>query len=79
LGIWEKNVAIEPAAFELWRDPENSKNNSNEIRVKVRCTKEQLENAPSFEYYDASKSAAFNPRSASGRAATTGADSSRDR
>jgi hypothetical protein len=66
LGIGEKNVAIEPAAFELWRDPKDNNSNPNEIKLKVTWTKEQLENAPSFKYYD-------------GRTATTGAGSPRDR
>jgi hypothetical protein len=62
LGIGEKNVAIEPEAFHVWRDSKDPSTDPNKIKLKVTWTKEQIENAPSFEYYKAPASTASNPR-----------------
>jgi hypothetical protein len=52
LGIGEKNVAIEPSAFQQVA-ADNSSNDPNSVKLKVTWTKDQLKNAPSFEYYKA--------------------------
>lgn len=51
LGIGEKNVAIEPTAFQMVA-AENSTDPSD-MKLKVSWTKDQLNSAPSFEYYKA--------------------------
>jgi hypothetical protein len=52
LGIGEKNVAIEPSAFQQVPADSNS-NDPNNVKLKVSWTKDQLKNAPAFEYYKA--------------------------
>ncbi|HET9904038.1 MAG TPA: PRC-barrel domain-containing protein [Xanthobacteraceae bacterium] len=49
LGIGEKNVAIDPSAFQ----PAADNNDPNDMKLKVSWTKEQLKDAPAFEYYKA--------------------------
>jgi hypothetical protein len=51
LGIGEKNVAIDPSAFQPVAD--SNANDPNDMKLKVTWTKDQLKNAPSFEYYKA--------------------------
>lgn len=50
LGIGEKNVAIDPSAFQT---TSSSSNDPTDVKLKVSWTKDQLKNAPSFEYYRA--------------------------
>jgi hypothetical protein len=74
LGIGAKNVAIDPSGFEVVpvassagsaNAPAN-KEDANAVKLKVALTKEQLMNAPKFQYYTP-------PVSASAPPATTGA------
>ncbi|MBN8919693.1 MAG: PRC-barrel domain-containing protein [Rhizobiales bacterium] len=51
LGIGEKNVAIEPSAFTPVMDDNST--NTTQPKLKVSWTKDQLKEAPSFEYYKA--------------------------
>ena len=50
LGIGEKNVALEPTAFQM---VPSENNDPNAMKLKVSWTKEQLKEAPGFEYYKA--------------------------
>jgi hypothetical protein len=52
LGIGEKNVAIDPSAFQQVAADTNSNDMTN-VKLKVSWTKDQLKNAPAFEYYKA--------------------------
>ncbi len=59
LGIGEKNVAIDMSAFQAVPAGAGSSSASNdptEVKLKVSWTKEQLKNAPGFEYYKATAS-----------------------
>ncbi len=51
LGIGEKNVAIEPTAFQM--APAENSSDPSDMKLKVSWTKDQLKNAPAFEYYKA--------------------------
>lgn len=50
LGIGEKNVAIEPTAFQMVPAEKDATDPTN-VKLKVSWTKDQLKTAPSFEYY----------------------------
>jgi hypothetical protein len=47
LGIGEKNVAIDMSAFQI----APAADDPNNIKLKVSWTKDQLKNAPDFQYY----------------------------
>jgi sporulation protein YlmC with PRC-barrel domain len=55
LGIGEKNVAIDMSAFQVVADS-NRSNDPNNVKLKVSWTKDELKNAPAFQYYNASSS-----------------------
>ena len=67
LGIGEKNVAIDPSAFQPVADSDS--NDPNNMKLKVTWTKEQLQSAPAFEYY---KAPARTTSTGAGGAANTG-------
>jgi hypothetical protein len=74
LGIGEKNVAIDMSAFEVMPASAGSKsatsasnNDPTDVKLKVAWTKEELKNAPDFQYYKPASST-----SSSGNAPTTG-------
>jgi sporulation protein YlmC with PRC-barrel domain len=74
LGIGEKNVAIDMGAFEVMPASAGSKgatgasdNDPTSVKLKVAWTKEDLKNAPDFQYYKPPSST-----SSSGNAPTTG-------
>lgn len=50
LGIGEKNVAIEPSAFQMM-PADSGSSDTTSVKLKVAWTKDQLKNAPAFEYY----------------------------
>jgi hypothetical protein len=50
LGIGEKNVAIDPSAFQQVAADTNS-TDPNDVKLKVSWTKDQLKGAPDFQYY----------------------------
>ncbi len=61
LGIGEKNVAIDMSAFQVvpastGSSSGSSSNDPTEVKLKVSWTKDQLKNAPGFEYYKATAS-----------------------
>src|SRR5262249_8823081 len=58
LGLGAKNVAIDMSAFEIVPDTSGSKDKNNPstsspnaIKLKVTWTKDQLKDAPDFQYY----------------------------
>jgi sporulation protein YlmC with PRC-barrel domain len=58
LGIGEKNVAIDMSAFQIVPADTGSStstaasaNDPNNVKLKVSWTKDQLKNAPDFQYY----------------------------
>ncbi len=59
LGIGEKNVALDMSAFQVVPSNTGStvnttpSNDPNDIKLKVSWTKDQLKNAPGFEYWKA--------------------------
>jgi PRC-barrel domain len=58
LGIGEKNVAIDMSAFEVVRPDPNSvtvsrSDDPSNIKLKVSWTKDQLKQAPDFQYFKA--------------------------
>jgi sporulation protein YlmC with PRC-barrel domain len=63
LGIGEKNVAIDLSAFQVVPANSNASSNSanandpNNVKLKVAWTKDELKNAPAFQYWNASSSA----------------------
>jgi sporulation protein YlmC with PRC-barrel domain len=74
LGIGEKNVAIDMGAFEVMPASAGRKgatgasdNDPTSVKLKVAWTKEDLKNAPDFQYYKPPSST-----SSSGNAPTTG-------
>jgi sporulation protein YlmC with PRC-barrel domain len=72
LGIGEKSVAIDMSAFEVAPlDAGNtsagvSNNDPTNVRLKVSWTKEQLKQAPDFEYYKPPRPAASTPSPTTG-------------
>ena len=63
LGIGEKNVAIDMSAFQIVPADTGSSsstaasaNDPTNVKLKVSWTKDQLKNAPGFEYYKATAS-----------------------
>jgi hypothetical protein len=62
LGIGEKNVALDMSAFQVVPSNTGStvnttpSNDPNDIKLKVAWTKDQLKDAPSFEYWRAGAS-----------------------
>ena len=52
LGIGEKNVAIDMSAFQMVPTDTGS-SDPNNVKLKVSWTKDQLKNAPDFQYYKA--------------------------
>jgi sporulation protein YlmC with PRC-barrel domain len=54
LGIGEKNVAIDLAAFQVVPADSSKANDPNNVKLKVSWTKDELKNAPAFQYYNAS-------------------------
>jgi len=77
LGIGEKNVAIDMSAFEIVPadtgssapTATSSNNDPTNVKLKVSWTKDQLKNAPDFEYY---KAPARATSSGPGASPTTG-------
>jgi hypothetical protein len=55
LGIGEKNVAIDLSAFQVVPADANNADPNN-VKLKVAWTKDQLKNAPDFQYYKSSAS-----------------------
>jgi hypothetical protein len=78
LGIGEKNVAIDMSAFQVvpadtgtngaGGNAMSSGTDPNNIKLKVSWTKDQLKNAPDFQYYKASSRTSAAP----GASPTTG-------
>jgi hypothetical protein len=65
LGIGEKNVAIDMTAFQV--APADGSDPTN-VKLKVSWTKDQLKNAPDFQYYKAPSRTSERP----GASPTTG-------
>jgi hypothetical protein len=60
LGIGAKDVAIEPASFQVM--PDNSTTASaGDVKLKLSMTKDDLKNAPTFEVYAPPRPAASAP------------------
>jgi hypothetical protein len=73
LGIGEKNVAIDMSAFQVVPPDVNSSTASrsddpNNIKLKVAWTKDELKNAPDFQYYKAASRTSGNPPATTGAA-----------
>jgi hypothetical protein len=75
LGIGSKNVAIDMSAFQVVpastgsaAGGTSSNNDPNNIKLKVTWTKDELKNAPDFQYYKAPS----NSASSSSKSPTTG-------
>jgi sporulation protein YlmC with PRC-barrel domain len=74
LGIGEKNVAIDLAAFQVV--PANTGSSTttstsddpSNIKLKVAWTKDELKNAPDFQYYKAASRTSGNPPATTGAA-----------
>jgi PRC-barrel domain len=70
LGIGEKNVALDMSAFQVVPSNTGStvnttpSNDPNDIKLKVSWTKDQLKNAPGFEYWKAPATTGMTPRPA---------------
>ena len=75
LGIGEKNVAIDMSAFEVVPASTGSStpatsgtNDPADVKLKVSWTKDQLKNAPEFQYYKPARTTSERP----GTSPTTG-------
>jgi hypothetical protein len=73
LGIGQKNVAIDMSAFQVVAAPNvpstSSVTDPTNVKLKVAWTKDELQQAPDFQYYKASGSASNDSRPVPG---TTG-------
>jgi hypothetical protein len=89
LGIGEKNVAIDMSAFQVVpanadsngsSSSSSSNNDPTNVKLKVSWTKDQLKNAPDFQYYKASSSSTSStgaPTTGMGRSNGAGAPPAR--
>ena len=72
LGIGEKNVAIDMSAFEVVPASTGSSTTATsdpaDVKLKVSWTKDQLKNAPEFQYYKPARTTSERP----GTSPTTG-------
>jgi hypothetical protein len=83
LGIGEKDVAIDMSAFQVVPADTGSNttgtgtttrasNDPMDVKLKVSWTKDQLKNAPDFEYYKAAAQTGDRPGGTTGMTPRTG-------
>ena len=53
LGIGQKDVALDLANFQVMPASSDSASDPNNVKLKLSMTKDDLKNAPAFEYYKA--------------------------